>query len=268
MNPGLGTGHSNKTNVGGPSSSFGIWHEYTPQILEIAKKHGLTINRIHTHIGTGGDPAVWTRAAELTLDIVEQFPEVTTVDLGGGFKVARMSDETATSLQVVGEAVKKSFEWFAAKTGRKLKLEIEPGTFLTANAGCIVSEIIDIKDTGKDGHEFLIVDMGMTENLRPALYGSQHPLVVVSNSPEKSQKPYVVVGHNCESGDILTPKPGEPDVVGERTLQTAAIGDAMVIEGTGAYCASMSARGYNSFPTAKEILRRKDGTFVDISFRA
>lgn len=265
INPDLGSGHSAKTNVGGPSSSFGIWHEYTDQIEEMANRYKLTISRLHSHIGSGSNPKVWTDVADMTLKHAEKFPDVETVDLGGGFKVARMQDEITTDMAVVGEAVKNSFEQFAERTGRQLKLEIEPGTFLIANAGAIVSTIIDIKDTGKEGHEFIVVDSGMTENLRPALYGAQHPLVVVSKNPGEERRKYVVVGHNCESGDLLTPKPGEPEAIGERLLEQAQIGDLMVIEGTGAYCASMAATHYNSFPAAKEVLRTTDGSFKEIT---
>jgi len=59
INPGTGSGSNRKTNVGGPSASFGIWHEYTDQVAEIAAKHSLKITRIHSHIGSGSDPEVW-----------------------------------------------------------------------------------------------------------------------------------------------------------------------------------------------------------------
>ena len=74
INPGLGSGGTNRTNVGGPASSFGIWHEYIPQIFEIAKKYGLKIIRIHTHIGSGSDPKVWQKVASMSLGTVEKFP--------------------------------------------------------------------------------------------------------------------------------------------------------------------------------------------------
>jgi diaminopimelate decarboxylase len=64
----------------------------------------------------------------------------------------------------------------------------------------------------------------------------------------------VVVGHCCESGDLMTPKPGEPEALGERSLRKAAIGDFLVVDGSGAYCAGMSAKNYNSFPEAPEVL--------------
>ena len=62
INAGLGSGSTNRTNVGGPASSFGIWHEYADKIKETAQKYGLKIVRIHTHIGSGSDPKVWQRS--------------------------------------------------------------------------------------------------------------------------------------------------------------------------------------------------------------
>lgn len=266
INPGIGSGHSTKTNVGGPSSSFGIWHEYIDKILDTAQRHKLTITRLHTHIGTGANPAIWTRAARLSLQALERFPDVKTLNLGGGFKIARMHDEIATDLQKVGQAIAQELRRFQEQTGRKLHLEIEPGTFLVGNAATLVSKIQDIVDTGSDGHEFLKLDSGMTEILRQSLYGSQHPMIVVNDRPEQHKK-YVVVGHCCESGDLLTPYPAEPDAVDERALQQAEIGDFLVMEGVGAYCAHMSAQNYNSFPVCSEVMLKKDGSFTEIRHR-
>jgi diaminopimelate decarboxylase len=63
-----------------------------------------------------------------------------------------------------------------------------------------------------------------------------------------------VVGHNCESGDLLTPAVDDPEGLGPRLLNKAEVGDIVLIGGTGAYCASMSAHGYNSFPDAQEVV--------------
>src|SRR5699024_6891572 len=136
-------------------------------------------------------------------------------------------------------------------------------TFLVANAGAIVSTVQDIVDTGSAGHTFLKLDTGMTEILRPSLYGAQHPLIVVPANENKTRETAtsLVVGHCCESGDILTPAPDQPEVLQPRPLTKAEHGDLLVIEGTGAYCSSMPAKNYNSFPEAPEILRRADGTF-------
>ncbi|HMS50476.1 MAG TPA: diaminopimelate decarboxylase [Candidatus Saccharibacteria bacterium] len=266
INPGLGSGHSSKTNVGGPSSSFGIWHEYVDDVLAIAKEYKLTVDRLHTHIGSGSDPDVWTRVASMSLEQAKVFPDVTTLDLGGGFKVPRMRDEIGTDLKKISPVISEALERFYRETGRRLKLEIEPGTFLVANAGSLVTTIQDIVDTGEGGHTFLKIDSGMTEVMRPSLYGAQHPLVVVNGRGEEHQK-YVVVGHCCESGDLLTPQPGDPEAIGDRLLKKAEIGDLLVVEGVGAYCAYMSAQNYNSFPLRPEVMRKAGGSLVEICRR-
>ena len=261
LNPGLGSGGTTKTNVGGPASSFGIWHEHLDEADAILARHKLEVVRIHTHIGSGSDPEVWLRAASLSMAFVERYPSVTTFDLGGGFKVARMAHEKGTDLQIIGAPVKRLFEEFAARTGRKIHLEIEPGTFLMANCGAIIATIQDMTDTGASGYRFLKLDTGMTELCRPSLYGAQHPMVVIPRDPARSvgQAEYVAVGHCCESGDMLTPKAGDPEALEARALGDAQIGDWLVIEGAGAYAAAMSTTNYNSFPQAPEVLLKEDG---------
>ena len=74
MNPGLGSGHSNRTNVGGPSASFGIWHTHLDQVLRVQAEYDLHIELLHSHIGSGSDPEVWQRCAHLSLGIAAQLP--------------------------------------------------------------------------------------------------------------------------------------------------------------------------------------------------
>lgn len=219
---------------------------------EIAAQYNLNIKRIHTHIGSGSDPTVWQTVSLLSLDLVREFPTVHTLNLGGGYKVGRMSYEYSTDLQKVGEPVIEAFRAFAAETGREIKLEIEPGTFLVANSGALLSTVQDIVQTGETGHTFLKLDSGMTEVLRPSLYGAQHPLVIHNNASETAK--YVVVGHCCESGDLFSCAPNDPEVLAERLLKKTEIGDVISIEGAGAYCAGMSTKNYNSFPEAAEVL--------------
>lgn len=262
INPGLGSGHNNRTNVGGPSSSFGIWHEYIPELFEVAAKYKLTITGLHSHIGSGGDPEVWKRCAVMTLNMAERLPDVTRVNLGGGFKVGRMPGEPSADLKAIGEAVASELEKFAKKHGRELHLELEPGTYLSANMGAIVASVIDVVDTGKEGRRFVKVDTGMTEILRPSMYGAQHPMWVVKKDDSPcSEAEFLVAGHCCESGDILTPEPGNPEGLHPRTFPEPEIGDAFVVGGTGAYCSAQPAKNYNSFPEAPEVLIERDGTF-------
>ena len=71
---------------------------------------------------------------------------------------------------------------------------------------------------------------------------------------QSSEAEYVVVGHNCETGDILTPAPADPESVAPRRMDKAKVGDLVAIADTGAYCASFSVKRYNTFPSAKEVL--------------
>lgn len=258
MNPGLGSGSTRRTNTGGPASSFGIWHEYLGDVKAIAARHGLRIGRLHTHIGSGTDPEVWTRAARLTLDLLGELPEVASLNLGGGFKVGRMPEEPSVDLDAVGARIREELLGFAAREGRRLHLEIEPGTFLVANAGAVVATCVDVVDTGKDGYVFAKLDSGMTEVTRPSLYGAQHPIDVLADGREAAE--VVFVGPCCESGDILTPAPGDPEALAPRWVPRPRIGDLVLIGGAGAYCAAMSTINYNSYPQAPEVMLEPDGS--------
>lgn len=267
FNPGMGSGGTSKTNVGGPSSSFGIWHEFIPVVREIAQKHQLRVIRIHTHIGSGSDPLVWQKTADLSINMVREFPDAVTLNLGGGYKVGRMAHEKTTDLTEIGQPILEKFKALQKETGRSIRLEIEPGTFLLANSCSLVTTIQDVVDTGKTGYNFLKLDAGMTEILRPALYAAQHPIIVVPRKETGETKSYVVVGHCCESGDLLTPTPENSGELGPRDLTKAEIGDLCVIEGAGAYCSALSAKNYNSFPEAAEVLLRENGEMIAIRRR-
>ena len=261
VNPGAGSGHNNRTNTGGVASSFGIWHEKLDEAFTIANEFDLRLTGLHTHIGSGGDPEIWKRCAGLVLSIAERFPDLRRLSLGGGFKVARMENETGANLEEIGAAISPLIaDFLAGRSGKtsadEFQLEIEPGSFLVVNAGAILSKIVDIVDTGSDGYSFLKIDSGMTELLRPAMYGAQHPLSVVPHGrpPCSEFAEYIVAGHCCESSDILTPAAGDPEALEPRRMALASIGDTLVIEGSGAYAAGMSAKNYNSFPEAAEVL--------------
>jgi diaminopimelate decarboxylase len=258
MNPGLGSGATNRTNTGGPASSFGIWHECLSDVKALCARHGVRLTRLHTHIGSGTDPEVWTRCARMTLDLAAELPEVRVVNLGGGFKVGRMPEEPSVDLADVGAHVREELEGFRARTGRGLHLEIEPGTYLVATAGWVVATCVDVVDTGKGGYVFAKLDTGMTEVMRPSLYGAQHPIDVLAQGREAAEVAFV--GPCCESGDILTPAPGDPEALGPRWVPRPQIGDLVVVGGAGAYCAAMSTVNYNSYPQAPEVMLEPDGS--------
>lgn len=275
VNPGVGSGgfsksttSFSKTNVGGPSSSFGIWHTLVEDgtVPAIVEKYGLVVERIHTHIGSGSDPVIWQQVAQKSLSFCEVWDTVMTLNLGGGYKVGRVEGEITTDLEEIGKPVADAFKEFAKIHGRELKLEIEPGTYLVAMAGALVATVQDkVFTTGDGSHTFLKLDSGMTEVLRPSLYGAIHPITILPGSGKTEDigdetEDVIISGHCCESGDILTPKPGEPEDLEERKLRKAEIGDILVVDGSGAYCSGMSSKNYNSFPEAPEVLVDKEGT--------
>ena len=261
INPGAGSGHNHRTNTGGLAASFGIWHEQLDEILAVGEEYKLKIDRMHTHIGSGSDPEVWKRIALMSLSLCTKFPDAEILSLGGGYKVGRVCGEKTTDLQEIGIPIAEAYKSVAATTGRKLHLEVEPGTFLVANTCALISRVIDTVDTGAEGYRFIKVDTGMTELLRPAMYGAQHPIEVVPVTDEnRDSNDYILVGHCCESSDMLTPQPGDPERLQPRSMLNGKTGDAVVIGGVGAYCSSMSAKNYNSFPEAAEVMIMKNGT--------
>lgn len=252
INPGIGSGFSKKANVGGLTSSFGIWHEYIPEAIALAEQYDVTIHRVHTHIGSGSDMAVWEASIDMSLKAATQFEAIDTINLGGGFKVAYMPDEAASDVAEIGRIIHERITSFADSTGKQLHIELEPGRFLVAEAGLLLATVDDIVDTGPDGHQFMRLNTGMNDFMRPALYGAQHPIEVLNNATERQD--YVVVGHCCESTDLLTPQPGNAEQVAARSLRKAQIGDVVAIGGVGAYGASMATHGFNSFPSAQQVV--------------
>src|SRR5206468_10916724 len=84
LNPGLGSGSTKRTNTGGPSASFGIWHQYLDDVKATAARHRLILRTLLSHIGSSTDSDGRKRAARMTLDHAEQLPDVAVVNLGGG----------------------------------------------------------------------------------------------------------------------------------------------------------------------------------------
>lgn len=276
LHPGTGAGESASRNTGDNYSCFGVHLADIDEVLDCAGAKGIVFNRVHTHIGSGGDPALWKSNIDTELGLIERyFPKAEIINLGGGLKDARMPDEDAADIEELGHYAKAQIEAFYNKTGRKLRMEIEPGTYLMANSGYIVTMVLDKKTTGNSGFRFVILDGGMEVNARPAMYGSRHPFYVIGDNGELKSSDYlpgttrdysaVVVGRCCESGDCQT-----LDSDGSIMLHPMAepeIGDFVVIGGAGAYCSSMTPFNYNSHEQAAEILLTDDRALVDIRRR-
>lgn len=252
INPGMGQGFNQRTSTGGVSASFGIWHEYIDEVLDACSKNKVEINRVHIHIGSGADPSVWSDVITKGLEIMDKFEDAKVLDIGGGFKVHRYGDEKEAYMPEIFKVFSSKLLEYKENTGREISLEVEPGTYMVAHCGALVAQVDDVVDTGENGYKFLRLNTGMNDFLRSALYGSLHKIEVMNNSSETVK--YVVVGHNCESGDILTPMYGDPEGIEPRELRKAEVGDEIRIYDTGAYCGAMRATGYNSFPSAEEVM--------------
>lgn len=268
VNPGAGAGESVTRNTGDKYSSFGIHLDHLPRAIELAKARGVRIDGVHVHIGSGGDPESWRANIDRMLEITGRyFPEARVLNLGGGFKEARMPEEQAADIQALGAYAKQQFVAHAARTGQQLAMGVEPGTYIVANGGYLVTSVIDKKSSGPDGFEFVILDGGMESSTRPLLYGSRHPFDVVSRSGELLSSEHdrasalparVVCGKCCESGDSQT-LDAQGHIV-PRPMADPAVGDHVVVGGAGAYVSAMTLVGYNSHPQAPEVLLRPDGT--------
>jgi len=265
VHPGIGSGESATRNTGDDYACFGVHLSDVEEAISFAGSKGIKFRHIHEHIGSGADSEIWRRNIDVELEIIDKFfPDAETVCFGGGLKEARMPDECAADLELLGSYAKTRIEDFYAKTGRKLKMEIEPGTFITANSGFVLTRIVDKKSTSRTN--FIVTDGGMEINARPLLYGSRHPIYIVSGdgalikSSEfedvKSDYYAVVAGKCCESGDCQTLDPDGHTV--PRRMAEPDIGDIAVIGGTGAYCSSMSPFNYNSHTQAPEVLFTAD----------
>lgn len=265
INPGMGSWAFKAIATGWETSAFGIWHEYIPQIKELSKKYNIKITKIHIHIGSENTPESWMNSAKIGLDFVSQFDTATILDMWGGFKKAIMPYEHDADLQAIGKKVAEEFQVFYEKTGRKIHLEVEPGKYMVINSGAVIAQVDDRVNTGANGYTFLRLNTGMTEMPRVPMYGVQQPIIVLNDSKEIQE--YVVVGHCCESGDILTSKLYDSETIEPITLPKVNIWDTIVVEGTGAYNASMSMKNYNSYPEAGELLLRENGEIVEIRKR-
>ena len=269
VNPGFGHGHSQKTNTGGEQSKHGIWHEQVEDCLIRAERAGIMVSGVHMHIGSGTDFEHLSQVCAAMERIVLQVGRsVTTISAGGGLPIPYRNSESYIDIDKYFELWDASRNRLAESLGHAITLEIEPGRYLTAESGYLISEIRAIKQTGKN--LYYLVDAGFNNLARPILYGAYHPMSIASAQPAGERLQDVVVGGPlCESGDIFTQEDG--GVVCSRPLPVAQVGDYLVIECAGSYGFVMSSN-YNSKPMAAEVLIdgeqrhliRKRQTFEDI----
>jgi len=282
INPGFGHGHSQMTNTGGKQSKHGIWHTQIADCLARARRYRMTITGLHMHIGSGTDLAHLSQVCgAMEKAAVEVGPSLQSISAGGGLPTVYRSTDSYVDLDAyyaLWDAARKRLE---EEFGHPLRLEIEPGRYLTAESGYLVAEIRAVKR--QDDNIFYLVDAGFNNLARPVRYGSYHPMSVARNRPHPNPLPtagavpgegtncsalptagaepgegsecleqdVIVGGPLCESGDIFTQEEG--GYVCTRRLPAAQVGDLLVIACAGAYGFVMGSN-YNSKPLAAEVL--------------
>ncbi len=253
INPGFGHGHSRKTNTGGEQSKHGIWFEQLQQSMQIIQQYDLSLIGLHMHIGSGVDYDHLQSVCEAMLQQVKACGrDLTAISIGGGLSIPYRDGEAEVDTDHYFEIWDKARKDIEAYLGHAIKMEIEPGRFLVAQSGMLVSELRAQKQVGNNF--FALVDAGFNDLARPAMYGSFHR--ITAHAPDGTprstpSRATVVAGPLCESGDVFTQEDG--GVVTTQGLPACEIGDLFVFHDTGAYGASMSSN-YNSRPLIPEVL--------------
>jgi len=238
IDPGKGRGHHEHVVTGGNHSKFGVPLFEMDELERLINEANATVSGLHTHAGSGIlDPENWNSVAEGLAQVAGRFPDVRILDLGGGIGVPEKSGDEDFDLAKFDELLNA----FRARHPQ-FELWIEPGRFLVAQAGVLISKVTQLK--GKGEFQYVGIGTGMNSLIRPALYGAYHEIVNLSRVDEKAMQTVTVVGPICESGDKLG-----SDRLFPRTLE----GDVILIANTGAYGRVMASQ-YNLREIPPEIV--------------
>jgi diaminopimelate decarboxylase/aspartate kinase len=238
IDPGHGHGHHKHVKTGGMHSKFGIPKFEIPEVADLLHKLNITVKGLHAHIGSGiKDPHSWKTTAVILHEMAELLGGVEVLDLGGGFGIRE--NETQAHLDI--EEVNKSLKQFK-EAHPEYRLWVEPGRFLVATAGVLLTKVTQLK--GKGNVRYVGVNTGMNSFIRPALYGARHTIVNLSRLDEASNQTVNIVGPICESGDKLGI---------DRLLPASDEGDVILVANAGAYGQVMSSN-YNMRPPAGEVV--------------
>jgi diaminopimelate decarboxylase len=242
VNPDVAAGSHDKISTGRKQDKFGIAYDQALETYRLAQRlAGIEVVGLHLHIGSqimslAPFEAAYRRAIELTRQLRAEGIDVRRIDLGGGLGVGYRGEP---ELDLDGYAA------LVRDLGRGLDLELvfEPGRYLVAQAGVLVSRVLYVKDGAE--RPCVILDAGMNDLLRPALYDAYHPILpVIEPEPGAPLQPVDVVGPICESADVFARG---------RELPPLRAQDLVAFAGAGAYGAVM-ASDYNSRPLAAEVL--------------
>jgi diaminopimelate decarboxylase len=220
-------------------SKFGIAYDAAvPLYHRAAKLPNIQVMGIDVHIGSQiTDVEPFVAALEKLLEFVDLLDatgvHLDHLDLGGGFGIRYHDEEPPELKDYLGRL-------FQRLGGRKIRVLFEPGRSLVGNTGVLLTRIEYLKHTA--AKNFVVVDAGMNDLIRPSLYDAWHDVLPVTQREGPGRR-YDIVGPVCESADFLAK---------ERTLAVAA-GDLLAIMSAGAYGMAMSSN-YNSRPRPPEVM--------------
>jgi diaminopimelate decarboxylase len=245
--------------VGRGAAKFGMSETELGTTLErIVREPSLAVRGVHLHVGSQlGAVDAWRDAVRRGLAMVGLFrpglASIDTLDVGGGFPVAPLGRPAPTPARFARE-VDGLLQAIPADR-RPTRLAVEPGRFLVARAGWLVARVLHVRE--RDGRQ-IVLDTGMTELIRPALYGARHEIVALTSAgrPVDRLRPdalsdAAVHGPICESTDAL----------GSHALPDLRRGDLVAIRDAGAYAASQAST-YNGRPRPPQVILAADGELV------
>lgn len=187
VNPGFGHGHSQKTNTGGENSKHGIWYSHLPAALEVMRRYQLQLVGIHMHIGSGVDYGHLEQVCgAMVRQVVDFGQDLQAISAGGGLSIPYREGEEAIDTAHYYGLWNRAREQIAAHLGHPVKLEIEPGRFLVAESGVLVSQVRSVKEMGS--RHFVLIDAGFNDLMRPAMYGSYHHITALAGDGPGSQR--------------------------------------------------------------------------------
>jgi len=238
LDPGSGLGHHKMVRTAGSNAKFGVPLGELERVARLARAHDVAVTGLHAHTGSGiMHPDNWHRTLETLGEAARELPDVEVIDVGGGLGVP----DRETDLPLDLAALEAGIAGLKSKLVRPVKVWLEPGRFLVAQAGVLVARVTQVK--GKGDMRYVGIATGMNSLIRPALYGAWHEIVNLTRLDEPGDQVYNVVGPICETGDILGL---------DRLLPECREGDLILIANTGAYGAAMASK-YNLREPAEEI---------------
>lgn len=241
INPHIKAGGNEKISTGHVNSKFGISIDQVEDIIKLIREVSLPIEGLHIHTGSDIlDIDVFLQGAKVLFSVAENFPALTYLDFGSGFKVPYKANDKQTDIETLGEKLSTLFNQFIKEYKKPLRLIFEPGKFLVSQCGYFIAEVNVVKNTPY--RSFAFINSGFNHLIRPMFYNAYHNIINISN-PNGSEHTYDVVGYICETDTFAS----------DRKISEIHEGDLLCFENAGAYCFSMSSN-YNSRLRPAEVL--------------